>query len=205
MKNIFYKYTSQHGMSEDEVDDLWQVVEKYYKKNGRYYHNLEHLQFVYDQLCGVEDLLKDSSSCMIAVFYHDIIYSIFSKDNEFRSAQFAERQLSKCKALSLDFTHLKELICATQLTYTYAHPDSDFLCDADLAILGSKTSFYEEYRANIRKEYSIYPDFLFNKGRARLLEFLLRQKSLFKTEYFKDKYEELARQNIEKELQIITS
>lgn len=75
--------------------------------------------------------------------------------------------------------------------------------DADLSILGKSSQVYLEYTKQIRKEYSIYPHFLYKPGRKKALEHFLALESIFKTEYFKKKYEIRARENIEFELSIL--
>ena len=81
--------------------------------------------------------------------------------------------------------------------------DTNFLLDADLAILGQDRKIYENYIQHIRKEYSIYPDFMYKPGRKKVLIHFLEFEEIFKTDYFKVKYEEKARENIQKELEII--
>lgn len=59
--------------------------------------------------------------------------------------------------------------------------------------------FIWNYTKQIRKEYSIYPDFLYKPGRKKVLEHFLQLENIFKTDYFKTKYEVQARKNIESE------
>ena len=79
----------------------------------------------------------------------------------------------------------------------------NFLLDADLAILGKDWETYENYIKQIRKEYSIYPDFLYNLGRKKILIHFLEFEEIFKTEHFKAKYEKIARENIQKEISML--
>jgi predicted metal-dependent HD superfamily phosphohydrolase len=60
------------------------------------------------------------------------------------------------------------------------------------------------YFEQIRKEYRIYPDFLYKPGRAKALEHFLENKFIFQTEEFRKLYEEKARRNIEKEISLLT-
>jgi len=81
--------------------------------------------------------------------------------------------------------------------------DTNYLLDADLSVLGKDFETYLKYTQNIRKEYSIYPDFLYKPGRKKVLKHFLELESIFKTEYFKEKYEARAKENIAKELQLL--
>ena len=55
----------------------------------------------------------------------------------------------------------------------------------------------------IRKEYSIYPDFLYNPGRKKALEHFLEHKFIFQTEEFRTQYETKARENIKREIELL--
>ncbi|MGE4514074.1 MAG: hypothetical protein AB7E26_09720, partial [Chryseobacterium sp.] len=73
-----------------------------------------------------------------------------------------------------------------------------------LSILGSESEIYVSYTQKIRKEYSIYPDLLYRPGRKKVLEHFLKSESIFKTEYFKEKYELRARENILSEIESLS-
>ncbi len=47
--------------------------------------------------------------------------------------------------------------------------DINYLLDADLSVLGKDRETYLVYTQMIRKEYSIYPDFLYKPGRKKFL------------------------------------
>ena len=59
---------------------------------------------------------------------------------------------------------------------------------------------YDTYCQQVRKEYSIYPDFLYKPGRKKVLEHFLNMERIFKTTYFFDLYEAQARENLRREL-----
>ena len=78
--------------------------------------------------------------------------------------------------------------------------DTNILLDIDLSILGENPMKYKEYCENIRKEYQIYPDFIYRKGRQKVLENILKLDSIYKTEFFKQEYESQAKENLTLEL-----
>ncbi len=81
--------------------------------------------------------------------------------------------------------------------------DINYLLDADLSVLGKDRETYLVYTQMIRKEYSIYPDFLYKPGRKKVLRHFLELENIFKTEYFRDQYETQAKENIETELRLL--
>jgi len=78
--------------------------------------------------------------------------------------------------------------------------NTNILLDLDLSILGKDPQYYLEYAAAVRKEYSIYPDFMYRRGRKKVLKKMLEQECIFKTDLFKEKYESQARKNLQSEL-----
>jgi predicted metal-dependent HD superfamily phosphohydrolase len=67
-----------------------------------------------------------------------------------------------------------------------------------MAILGQSTDTFNMFDQNIEKEFTtIYPTDIYLKGRIRFFESVLKRENIFFTDYFKDKYENQARQNIE--------
>lgn len=95
--------------------------------------------------------------------------------------------------------------CASQILATKRHNlseqgDTNYFTDADLSILGANTADYKNYTIAIRKEYRLYPDFLYKAGRKKVLAHFLEMPMIYKTEYFKKRYEERARENLRTEL-----
>ena len=74
------------------------------------------------------------------------------------------------------------------------------MLDIDLAILGQEQDIFKEYEDNIRKEYIYVPKEIFNPKRSEILQSFLDRKSIYLTDYFKDKYEEIARDNLKKSI-----
>ncbi|GAB5525289.1 MAG: hypothetical protein Roseis2KO_31610 [Roseivirga sp.] len=78
--------------------------------------------------------------------------------------------------------------------------DTNYLTDIDLSVLGAAPEVYQNYTVAIRKEYSIYPGFLYKRGRKKVLKHFLEMEHIFKTELFREKYEDRARKNLQAEL-----
>ena len=81
--------------------------------------------------------------------------------------------------------------------------DNAYLLDFDLSILGSDWDSYRNYTIQIRKEYKIYPDFMYKSGRKKVLQHFLERETLYFTEAYQVTHENRARENLKKELQEI--
>lgn len=196
--DIFQKYATDSSLEKK----FWQEIEKQYSSKKRHYHTLLHLENLFGELEPIKEKLEDWNTIQFSVFYHDIIYKSFKSNNEEESASLAIERLRE-----IGYPEKKIIKCKNQILATKAHNfddnDTNYFTDADLSVLGKDWATYAIYYQQIRKEYSFYPDFLYNNGRKKVLKHFLDMESIFKTEYFRNKYENQARLNIEKEFQIL--
>jgi len=184
----------------DTIEKLWFEIEKRYTEKSRHYHNFAHLESMFAELDSVTARVENMNNLSFSVFYHDVIYDASSKNNEEKSAAFAVSQLAKINISSGAADKITRQIMATKSHQQSDDPDTNYLLDADLSILGKDPETYFEYTRKIRKEYSLYPDLLYKPGRKKVLKHFLDLEYIFKTEYFREKYELQARENIEQEL-----
>jgi len=203
LKERFSLFCSHYTQDQHLIESLWMEIEKKYSEKGRYYHNSEHLENMFRELNNVTAALEDYTAIAFSVFYHDVIYNASSKSNEEKSADFAEKHLQQIDAEEGFIEKISRQIIATKFHQESGDADTNYLVDADLSILGQEPEKYLDYTQKVRKEYSIYPDFLYNPGRKKVLQHFLESESIFKTKYFKEKYEEQARRNITSEIEYL--
>lgn len=173
---------------------------KAYTAAGRHYHNLQHLQQMLNVLEPVKEQFSDHDTLLFALFYHDIVYKASRKDNEEKSAALARERLFALAYSPAGIERCRQMILATKGHTASGDPDIDLFTDADLSILGSSPAQYLTYAAQVRREYGIYPDRVYNPGRKKVLQHFLEMPFIFKTLYFRAAYESSARQNIQQEL-----
>jgi predicted metal-dependent HD superfamily phosphohydrolase len=196
-KTLAIQYTSNSKL----IDNLWDEIQKKYTHPKRYYHNLQHLETM---LCLFKEYkieISDWDSILFALFYHDAIYDVLKKDNEEKSAVLAQKRLQE-----IQFPEGKIALCVQHILATKSHElsdnrDTNIFTDIDLAILGFDWEVYQKYAQNIRKEYTIYPNFMYNPGRKKVVNHLLTMNTIFKTDTFRQLYEEKARKNMNQELE----
>lgn len=203
LKNHFNQLCAPFTEDQQLISDLWKEIETRYSEKGRHYHNLLHLENMFRELDAVKMNISDFTNLSFSVFYHDVIYDATSKANEEKSAAKAEKRLAELHINQDKISLVSEQILDTKSHQRSDQEDTNYLLDADLSVLGKDFKTYLEYTQNIRKEYSIYPDFLYKPGRKKVLKHFLELESIFKTEYFKEKYEAQAKENIAKELQLL--
>ncbi|WP_426484377.1 HD domain-containing protein [Flavobacterium sp. 2] len=201
LKEIYSDLLSNIGFSADEIQQNWLDLEKAYSKKSRHYHNLTHLKEMIASFETYRDKLQNPNEILFSIFYHDFVYSASKKDNELKSAEYALAVLPENSNLNKQLVF--DAICATQQHQQNETEDINWLIDFDLKILAKDWEDYKIYFEQIRKEYRIYPDFLYKPGRAKALKHFLENEFIFQTEEFRNLYEEKARANIEKEISFL--
>lgn len=189
-------YTSDQHL----VQKLWNELHRSYSASGRYYHNLTHIETLLHLAEEHQNFIRQINLVRLAVFYHDIIYKTTRSDNEERSAALATDRLKELHVPEEEIEMVQEMILATKTHQQHQKADVNFLVDFDLSILGADWDQYLAYSQQIRKEYSLYPDMLYNNGRKKVLQHFLNRPTIYLTALFQDKLERQARQNLQQEL-----
>jgi predicted metal-dependent HD superfamily phosphohydrolase len=184
------------------IDVVWETINKKYSERNRHYHNLKHIESMLELTKENETAITNLDEVLFAIWFHDSIYKSRSKRNEEKSANFAETILRKFNITTQKIENIKQLILSTKKHKIIADENADnaFLLDFDLSILGTDWSVYQNYSHNIRKEYKMYPDFLYKPARKKVLESFLNREKLYFTEKYSLLFEEKARENLQKEL-----
>jgi len=182
-----------------------------YQEPHRKYHDLNHLVFLKSLPTG-SDIGKPFENWffierIMFFFYHDAVYRIDPLspvlDNEHKSAEMARTDM-----LNMGFGAVKpeiiDFVCETIELSNHATPTSNpkqqFLLDCDLAILGASPELYLDYVKNVRDEYGVIPQDVWNVKRAEFLEYMLKKSTVFQHPFFQKKYEKQARKNMKVEL-----
>lgn len=203
MKAVFLSAASGNSGESRLIKLLWQEIEAAYQHENRYYHTMKHLQQVYAELLPLKKNISDWNVILFSLFYHDIIYEPTQQDNESKSAAIAKARLESIHLPGIKIENCMKMIMATKDHTASDDDDINFFTDADLTILGSTRPAYINYCKDVRKEFSELPDFIYKPGRKSVLQHFLEMPAIYKTQYFFDRYENTARENIRFELETL--
>ncbi|MEL7531395.1 MAG: hypothetical protein AAFN10_08820 [Bacteroidota bacterium] len=178
------------------------VFGRYYGEKHRHYHNLTHIEAILKQMQHWPEAWQDPIEVQLATWFHDIIYLPHKRDNELQSARFAERQLSAWQLPLKQIEKVSQIILATAGHKADGlDQDGKAFLDLDLSILGSAPEVYDQYVANIRKEYRRYPNLLYRPARKKILYSFLDRERLYFTQTGFERWESAARANIKREIE----
>ncbi|MCA0231437.1 MAG: hypothetical protein LCH91_13280 [Bacteroidetes bacterium] len=203
LRETFVELLANYTGNTQLINELWAEIEKNYSSKKRHYHTLQHLEHLLKQLQEIKGEILHWDTIIFTLYYHDIIYNSLNSNNEEKSATLAEKRMRQISVASEHIERCKNQILATKSHAQSPDSDTNFFTDADLSVLGQDWSIYSQYYQNVRKEYFIYPDFVYNPGRKKVLHHFLSMKRIFKTDFFFGKFEEQARINLAHELAIL--
>ncbi|MGI4788181.1 MAG: HD domain-containing protein [Janthinobacterium lividum] len=176
-----------------------------YRQPERAYHNLGHALRVlrdvkmFSHAWGVEDY----GAVQLAALLHDVIYDTRSKENEAHSAEFVMHWGQLLGVAPVTCQRTAEIILATRDHSPTTWIDAALVLDADMAILASPWNEYDVYRHAIRREYSWVTEADWTEGRGRVLAGFLEQEPIYQMPALRDRLEEAAQENIERELSLL--
>ena len=183
-------------LSTDTHDDNYSHIFNEYSSDDRFYHNKDHLRQVLIEWGEVEHLLDQPYLVCLALWYHDIVTG---KHHEFTSAAVAGT------FTGLSTQQIEYVMECVRSTFpndmVHGRSDLNYTSDIDMSILGKSSIEYDIYKTNIRREYMLTPYPMYNEGRTRFLRGLMDRPSIYKTRFFRYRYESQAIYNINTELQ----
>jgi predicted metal-dependent HD superfamily phosphohydrolase len=200
LKETFIALLKEYSSENLLIDAYWTEIEKAYTYKERHYHTLAHLENMLKELIEVQNHISDWNTMLFSLYYHDIVYNALKTTNEEQSAELARKRMHSIGVSEQGIENCFQQIIATKKHAPGDNPDTKYFLDADLSVLGKDWHIYEQYSQRVRKEYGIYPDFVYKPGRKKVLQHFLNMERIFKTDYFFSKYEQKARQNLLQEL-----
>lgn len=200
VNNLYIHLSIPKNKSEDLFRDFLQI-------DSRSYHNSKHCENMLinkDRYLHIDIFkLHNEPLFNLAIFTHDRYPSV--NDSIEYAVNILKESTSKKIKSNRNQNILKRLIKATDHEYDLSNPTKEekLISDLDLYILASNKQEYKAYKNAIRKEYKDIKPIKFYTARLKILENFLKKSSIFKLPFFKENYENLARNNILNEIKDI--
>jgi len=179
----------------DGAGVVFDELETLYGEPHRAYHRATHIEHCLRLFDLAAEGMDESDAVEMALWFHDAIYDIPTRENERRSAELfaaragergSERFRSKVRGLIMATTHIDP---PTTL-------DEAFIVDIDLSSFGRPwEEFLDDSRA-VRAEFAHVPDAEFYPRQRKFLDSLVARPEFCFTEFFREQHEARARENI---------
>jgi predicted metal-dependent HD superfamily phosphohydrolase len=183
----------------EENKDTYNYIHKKYSEKHRAYHNIEHISDCLSKLDSITAKVLFRKEIELSIWFHDVIYNPYGKENELKSAKKAIDFLEKQSNNEELKSRIYDLIMVTLHNRKPTNEAEKIIMDIDISILGSDYNEYKTYSKKIRKEYKMVPSILYKKKRKEILSSFIKKDKLYYSNYFCD-LEMNARNNLRREI-----
>ncbi len=179
---------------------LFDCLVALYSHPPRAYHSLSHIEYMLICFDDHVRLAKEPMLVEFAIWLHDCVHQM-DADDEKRSSDIAATFLKTIGGTPKECSIVRNLILATQHVVLSGDYDEMLIADLDLVILAAPVEIYDQYAHGISVEYcGRYTQQEVKEGRQKFLRSFLKMPFIFQTPEFQESYEQLARDNLYREL-----
>ncbi len=174
-------------------------IEASYGEPHRHYHTGRHIEYCLTQFDLARHEMEDANAIEMALWFHDIEYDPTARDNE---RQSAERFKNYAHGAMRDELAQKiyQLIMITMHSDAPQEADQKYMVDIDLSSFGLPWKEFIQDSQNIRREFSHLSDQEFARRNLNFLTSLNDRPFVFFTDFYQQRYEQTARDNIAKRI-----
>ena len=171
----------------------------------RHYHGLQHIAECLQWLEQLRPQVAQPAELALALCFHDAIYNPQAKDNELRSAAWAQAVMQAAGAAPDAVQRVDALVMATchfQPAQAQLPADSAWMLDIDLSILGAPAARFAQYQAQIQAEYAWVAPADYALRRQAVLRSFLQRPAIYQTATMQARLEAQARDNLQQALAV---
>ena len=160
----------------NKINKIFDRLVAAYCEPHRKRHTLEHILECLREFDSARNITENQNAVEMAIWFHDFVY-----DTSEELAKFNE-PIKVCKLM-----------------------DVRVLIDVDLSSLGKPWSEFREDSRAVREEYNHVPEAVFREKRAEILQGFLDRPRIYFTDYFYEKNEAQARENLKRAIEELKS
>lgn len=221
-KACWDKLCQETAVCDEHRCGIWNEIESHYGELQRHYHTMSHIQDLLKLFETHSDKIKDCSTVLMAIYFHDIIYDPTRADNEEKSAEYFQQMLpllnqKNCggsepsnSVATFNGTKIVDFILQTKAHAVDSsvgdgvdNMDLKLFLDFDMAVLGTADiEDYLLYAKKIRREYIHVPLDVYCEKRGEFLKGMLQEHSpaIYSTPLFQASHEHHAHDNLRQEI-----
>ena len=184
-----------------DPDAVWFALAQRYAEPHRVYHDRAHRAHCLEQLDLAAAQVRQPDEVEMAVWFHDVVNEPGRRDNEQRSADYFH-ELAGGRIAPGFIQSVIGLILATTHRAAPTNPDQRFICDIDLASFGCPWECFMRDSTAVKAEFTGTEEEYY-RGKKTFLQAMLLRDRIFLTDFFHEHYEQQARENIDRLLDLI--
>ena len=178
--------------------DVFDELDTLYGEPHRRYHTGAHIEHCLRQFDLAADRMDEPDAVEMAVWFHDAIYEISAKDNELRSAELFAAMAGRRGPEGYREKVRRLIMATTHLDPPPRTLDEEFMVDIDLSSFGRPWEEFLSDSREVRAELAHISDAEFYPRQKKFLESLAARSRICFTEFFRERHERRARENIAK-------
>lgn len=188
--------------SESPPDKVYRDLETSYNEAHRHYHTGEHIGHCLRQLDLARNETEDSDAIEMALWFHDVEYDPQAPDNELRSAERFRKLAQDVMDRDLE-NQIYRLIMVTMHSDPPEAMDEKFVVDIDLSSFGLPWDEFLADSGKVEAEFSHLSSREFAQRNYRFLKSLAERSYIFSTQFYRDLFEQTARDNIVRRMRLL--
>lgn len=165
-----YKYIIKTAFSEE----VYENIVKRWNEPHRFYHNIDHLNFLVDTFRQMYDnseiTAEEMSTLILVAFFHDVIYDPKRDDNEAKSVDYFRKSCEDGSMKTGFADQVMNMILDTSYRIEPKDKLSKIFWKADNSVLGLPVNKLIEVEHKIFQEFQFAPYDKYRKGRIEFLE-----------------------------------
>jgi len=176
-----------------DAEAVYRMLARCYAEPARHYHTLVHVRRCLRHFDRARDAIPEPDAVELALWFHDVIFVPGAQDNEQRSADWFRRHAGgRIRACD----RIYAMILATTHSGAAEEPDTRFVCDIDLAVLGAARNRFRDDGRRLRAERPDLDDRAYDLHERAILGGLLLRPRIYLTDFFHTRCEARARRNL---------
>ncbi len=175
---------------------IYQMLIDAYNEKQRVYHTQQHIEDCLTLFDEIKSYLQNADSVELAIWFHDVIYQINSRDNEELSADLFMNISEGALQAATRHQVYQHIIATLHNGSEMLEHDTRYMVDIDLSSFGLPWDRFIQNSREVRQEMSHIPDEEFYPRQCAFQQSLLKHGRFYQTDYFFKNYEQSALNNI---------
>jgi predicted metal-dependent HD superfamily phosphohydrolase len=200
LRIIFYKKLCGYSTNTALINGTFDELLAQYESSDRHFHDLSHVITLLKHWEEHKAALQDEEVVYLAIWFHDAYMGNWNENYVQQSIELAGNFLQNINFPLERAQKVMDYIAACNADTSPLDHDLKYLLDFNHSIMGADEVIFNHYIKQIANEKQYSLSFLHNEERRKTVLNLLEKPYIFHTIAFRNQYENVARENLQREL-----